>query len=148
MRSHWDLAWSLWDPSRSPRDLTQSLQDPLRSLQISLRFGLISLRSTEISSRSDLILLRSTMISLRSGQIQQKPVDFGKIRRRFLQNLVTIHTVRNWSIPDRKPMASDHSNRCLQQVNGESRFRRPKVIGSISGWAQTRFGLTRGQTYL
>ena len=116
--------------------------------KISSRFGLISSRYAKISSRSAQISLRfglisskSAYISSRSSQVSPNSTAFGKIRQIFSQpktNRGLIGT--RWKF--------DHPNRLLSPVGNGSGHGKPEVIESISGWAQTRPGPTRGQPYM
>ena len=63
----------------------------------------------------------------------------------FWQKSGTILTIRVRPETDRKILTSDHPNHYRRRVGGGSMFRRPEVIGSVPGWAQTRPGPTRGQ---
>ena len=74
-------------------------------------------------------------------EIRSDPAKISK----FWQKSSAILTIRARPKTDRKTSTSDHPNRCRRRIGDGSIFRRPEVIGSVPGWAQTRPGPTCGQ---
>ena len=102
------------------RDLVKILPD----------FFKIGLDLVEISSRFRLISLRSAKISSKSGQSSKNKQILAKSGNESHNPSPTENQPENDDVQPLEPLPS--------AVGGKSRFRRPEVIRSVPGWAQTR----------